>query len=118
MATVTSSSGASFTPKVRYTAGDSYESRNIIHPLLGGLVAVTFGPMPMRTGTLDFFFEDELSAFSAYLIMRDGYVMQLMDFDDIGASPMNFVISGALTRSWDAQSNAWTISVDFQEVPA
>jgi len=116
MTTVTTSSGASFTPKVRYTAGDTYPTRNKIYDLLGGDVAVTFGAMPRRTGTFDFMFEDELSAFTAYLIMRDGYVMQIMDVDDIGASPMNFVLSGDMTRTWDAETNTWTVSLDFQEV--
>lgn len=114
MATISSSIG-SFTPKVRYTAGDSYQTRNKIFELLSGDVAVTFGGMPRRTGTFNFMFEDGVEAYTAYLIIRDSYVLQIMDFDDIGASPMNFVVAGAITREWEAETDTWTVSVDFQE---
>lgn len=116
MATVSSSTG-SFTPKVRYTAGDSYQSRNIVHELLSGDVAVTFGGEPRRTGTLNFMFDNGTDAYTAYLIMRDGYVFELNDFDDIGTSPLYFVVAGNISREWDdATTDTWTLSVDFQEV--
>lgn len=116
MATVSSSIG-SFTPKVRYTAGDSYQSRNIVHELLSGNVAVTFGGEPRRTGTLSFMFENGTDAYTAYLIMRDGYVFELNDFYDAGTSPLYFVVSGNIMRNWDeSTADTWTLSVDFQEV--
>lgn len=115
MATI-SDGVTTITPTVKLTAEDAYESRNIVHSLLGGGVAITFGAEPKRTGTLELAFTSETEANEAYTFFRDGYVFQL---DDPAAptTNMNFVLSGNLSRSWDSSTRTvWVLNVDFQEV--
>lgn len=115
MATITDGI-TTITPTVRLNAADSYASRNIVHELLGGGVAITFGGEPKRNGTLDLYFNNEANANTAYQFLKDGYVFQLADVD-APTTDMNFVISGSITRAWDGETfNSWLISFDFQEV--
>lgn len=115
MATI-SDGVTTITPTVRLNAADSYSSRNIVHELLGGGVAITFGSAPLRTGTLDLYFDSEAAASTAYAFLKDGYVFQLAD-TAASTTNLNFVIAGNISRAWDAStSTAWLISFDFQEV--
>lgn len=115
MATISSSIG-SFTPAVRMTVGDSYTVRNKVYDLLGGGVAVTFGATPTRSGTFEFAFLNEYDAYAAYLILRDGYVFEMTDWD-ADSTNFTFVVNGEISRNWDNSTRSiWTISVDFQEV--
>lgn len=115
MATI-SDGVTTITPTIRLNAADSYQSRNTVHELLGGGVAITFGGLPMRTGNLELFFNSESAASTAYEFLKNGYVFQLED----PAAPtlnMNFVMSGNISRAWDGETfNSWLVSFDFQEV--
>lgn len=115
MATISDGS-TTITPTLRLNASDSYASRNIVHELLGGGVAITFGGEPKRTGTLDLYFNSETSANTAYAFLKNGYVFQLAD-TDAPTLNMNFVIAGNISREWNTDTlNSWLISFDFQEV--
>lgn len=115
MATI-SNGVTTITPTVRLNATDQYESRNIVHPLMGGGVAITFGSEPKRTGTLDMFFNSETAVNTAYSFFKNSFVFQLTD-TDAPTTNMTFVIAGAIKRAWDGTtSNGWLLSVDFQEV--
>lgn len=115
MATI-SDGVTTITPTIRLNVADAYASRNVVHELMGGGVAVTFGGEPKRTGNLELFFNSETSANTAYLFFKNGYVFQLIDAD-APTSDMNFVISGSIARAWNGDTlNSWLLSVDFQEV--
>lgn len=115
MATITDGV-TTITPTVRLNASDAYESRNIVHELLGGGVAITFGGEPKRIGTLDLYFNSEASANTAYLFLKNGFVFQLAD-TDAATLDMTFVIAGTISRKWDGETlNSWLVSFDFQEV--
>lgn len=115
MATI-SDGVTTITPTVRLNAADSYASRNIVHELLGGGVAITFGGEPKRTGSLDLFFNSETDANTAYQFLKNGYVFQLAD-TVASTTDMNFVIAGNISRAWDGSTlNSWLVSFDFQEV--
>lgn len=115
MATI-SNGVTTITPTVKISYADSYESRNIVHPLLGGGVAVTFGGTPKRTGTLELIFSNETDANTAYVFFRDSFVFQLTD-TDAPTTNMNFVVAGNISREWvDSSISIWQLSIDFQEV--
>lgn len=115
MATI-SDGVTTITPTVRLNVSDSYDSRNVVHELMGGGVAITFGGEPKRTGSLELFFNSEASANTAYLFFKNGYVFQLTD-TEAPTSNMNFVVAGKISRAWDGQTvHSWLLSVDFQEV--
>lgn len=115
MATISDGS-TTITPLARLTLEESQESRNEIHELLGGGVAVTFGEYALRTGNLSLFFDNETASKSAYDFFKNGYVFEITDVDAPTAD-MFFVLAGSLTRTKvDELRNAWLISVDVQEV--
>lgn len=115
MATISDGS-TTISPPAKLSAADAYESRNIVHELLGGGVAVTFGAEPLRTGTLAMYFADETSCAAAYLFFKNGYVFELTDVDKPSTN-MYFVVAGAIERELQTDTrDAWILSVDVQEV--
>lgn len=92
------------------------QSRNKVHELLGGGVAITFGAEPLRTATLKMLFESETAAAAAETFLRDGFVFQLTD-TSVSTTDMYFTIAGRITRELDMDSAAtWTVEADIQEV--
>lgn len=115
MATI-SDGVTTISPAMRVSFADTYESRNVIHPLLGGGVAATFGAEPKRTGTLSMVFRSEGAANTAYLFFKNGYVFELVD-DDAPTTNMVFVVAGGISRELNGDTfNVWQLDVDFQEV--
>lgn len=112
---ITSDAG-SFSPTLRMTATDSVESRNTIHELVGGGIAVTFGGESPATATLEMLFTSETDALTAYTQLITGHVFQLTDYDKTSTS-MYFVISGSITREFVIDTpDTWTINCDIQQV--
>jgi hypothetical protein len=112
---ITSDAG-SFSPLLRYSASESIESRNVIHELIGGGVAVTFGGSPLATSTLEMVFTSEASCLDAYTQLIDGHLFELTDYDKPSTS-MFFVVSGNIQREFIIESNdTWTLTVDIQQV--
>lgn len=106
----------SFSPLLRITASQTISSRNIIHELLGGGVAVTFGGDSPATSTLDMVFSSEADSLDAYTQLNTGHIFELTDYSKTSTS-MFFVVAGNLTREYVIESeDTWVISVDIQEV--
>ena len=115
MATITNGT-TTITPTLRLTAASTLESRNKVHELLGGGVAVTFGQEPLRTGTLELFFDTETDANDAETFHRDGYVFQLADAD-VPTLNMTYVVAGRIQRELDSDTRRrWVLKIDVQEV--
>ena len=115
MATISDGS-TTISPPAKLTAAESIQSRNIVHELLGGGVAVTFGADPLRTGTLAMYFGDETSCEEAYLFFKNGYVFELTDTDKPSTN-MYFVVAGSIERELQMDTrDGWILSVDVQEV--
>jgi hypothetical protein len=115
MATISNGS-TTITPKAKLTAEESVDSRNLVHELLGGGVAITFGGAPLRTATLEMYFDSETESAEAFELLKDGYVFELTD-TDAPTTNMFFVIAGSIERSRDmATDSAWLLTCDVQEV--
>jgi hypothetical protein len=105
-----------FSPLLRLSAEQSIASRNIIHELLGGGVAVTFGGDTLATSTLEMLFTSEAASLDAYNKLNTGHVFQLTDYSKTSTS-MYFVVSGTITRTLEINSeDTWLITCDIQEV--
>jgi hypothetical protein len=112
---ITSDAG-SFSPLLRYSASESIESRNVIHELIGGGVAVTFGGSPLATSNLEMVFTSEASCLDAYDQLINGHLFELTDYSKTSTS-MFFVVSGNIQREFIIEStDTWTITVDIQQV--
>lgn len=106
----------SFSPLLRLNAEQTIASRNIIHELLGGGVAVTFGGEAKSTTTLEMLFTSEASCLDAYTKLNTGRIFQLTDYSKTSTS-LYFVVAGSLTRSYEIESSdTWIITCDIQEV--
>ena len=116
MSTSISNGSITIYPQLRIDTSNVYESRNKVHELLGGGVAITFGEEPLRTGTLELLFTSESDAVQAVAMHRDGYVFQIADT----AKPsldMTYVVAGQIQGVFQLDSvDAWLVSVDVQEV--
>lgn len=113
---VISSDVGEFSPLLRMSADATIGSRNIIHELLGGGVAVTFGGDTLATSTLEMLFTSEADSLEAYTQLNTGHIFLLTDTSKSSTS-MYFVVSGSITRSFLVESeDTWTINCDIQEV--
>jgi hypothetical protein len=112
---ITSDAGT-FSPLMRISAEETTASRNVIHELLGGGVAVTFGENALSTSTLEMVFTSEASCLDAYTQLKTGHIFELTDYDKTSTS-MFFVVSGTIDREFIIESNdTWTLNVDVQQV--
>jgi len=111
-----SSDVGSFSPLLRMSAEATISSRNTIHELIGGGVAVTFGGDSPATSTLEMLFTSEADSLDAYTQLNTGHIFQLTDYSKTSTSTY-FVVSGSITRTYVTDTeDTWTISVDIQEV--
>jgi hypothetical protein len=113
---VISSDAGSFSPYLRLSAQQTIDSRNVIHPLLGGGVAVTFGGDSLATTTLELLFTSEADSLDAYTQLNDGHVFELTDYSKTSTSTY-FVVAGSIDRQYLTETeDTWLITVDIQEV--
>jgi hypothetical protein len=105
-----------FSPYLRLNAEQTLDSRNVIHPLLGGGVAVTFGGDTLQTTTLEMLFTSEAASLDAYTKLNTGHIFELTDYSKPSTS-MFFAVAGSITRQYVTNSeDTWLITVDVQEV--
>lgn len=106
----------SFSPLLRMSASATIASRNIVHELIGGGVAVTFGGDAKATSTLEMLFTSEADSLDAYTQLNTGHIFELTDYSKTSTSTY-FVVSGGITRTYVPDTeDTWTISADIQEV--
>jgi hypothetical protein len=111
-----SSDVGDFSPYLRLSAETATPSRNVVHELLGGGVAVTFGGDTLATSSLEMLFTSEADSLEAYTILNTGHIFQLTDYSKTSTS-MYFVVAGTITRRYLSETeDTWTISVDIQQV--
>lgn len=94
----------------------SVESRNVIHDLIDGSIAVTLVAARPRAGTLELFYVDEAEAWAALSMHRSADSFTIVDSDrpDIG---MTYVVDGRIGLALDDSTrDHWQVSVGYQEV--
>lgn len=112
---ITSDAG-NFSPYLRLTAQQTISTRNIVHELLGGGVAVTFAGDGLGSTTLEMLFTSEAASLDAYNKLNSGHIFQLTDYSKTSTS-MYFVVAGSISREYLTDTeDTWIINVDVQEV--
>ena len=105
-----------FQPYLRTNAEETIESRNVIHPLLGGGVSVTFGAAAKATSTLELLFTSEFDSQIGYTVLNEGHIFELVDYSKTSTSTY-FVVAGAINRQYLTNTeDTWLITVDIQTV--
>lgn len=95
----------------------SAPSRNIVHPLLGGVaVAVTLRRAGLRRGTMRMLFLTEDGAMSAFYQHRQPTRFYFEDSERESVS-INYVVDGDVRCELDPITRErWVVSVDYQGV--
>lgn len=115
-------------PTVVHGFEAAFESRNIVHPILGSRIPdVTFREPALRSGTLELHFATTTEVMRAEQLHTYGQVLALditppIDAPDwyelshlSSATSMFYVVAGRVARS-RTTTRTWTLTVDYQEV--
>jgi hypothetical protein len=116
--TITAANGSGTTSPM--TVLSPYEtaraSRNLIHDLVGGGIAVSLVAPRPRAGTLDLLYSNEVDAYAALQLHAEETSFTLSDTDAPSVS-MQYVVDGDVRLALDEQTLiVWTLSVGYQEV--
>lgn len=114
--TATDASGTSTPLTVLSPWESGRTSRNIVHDLSGGAIAVSLVAPRPRSGTMDLLYPDETSAFAALDLHSHETSFTLTESDRPHVS-MTYVISGDVRIRLDPDTlELFIVSVDYQEV--
>lgn len=116
MTTITAASGGLTTSPI---AVDGYEatrtSRNIVHDLINGDVAVTLISPRLRSGRLRLVYGNAVDAVAA-LTLHEIETTFFLERDDLPGLNMTYVLDGDVSIAVDESRGAWVLTVGFQEV--
>jgi hypothetical protein len=114
--TLTADNAAGSTSPAMIVGYDAIRSsRNIIHDLIGGNIAVTLSAPRLRSGTLVFLYLTHTDAFTA-LELHAELTTFTLTCDTRTEFNMTYVIDGSVEISRDQETGRWLLSVTFQEV--
>lgn len=117
-ATISASNGAGTTVPLTILSPweTAYQSRNVIHDLIGGDIAVSLVAPRPRNGEMSLLYDDETAAFAAAALHRQETTFVLTETDRPDVS-MTYVTDGDIRVALDEQTlNVWIVSVGYQEV--
>ena len=117
-ATITATNGAGTTSPLSVLSPYSAEwaSRNIVHDLIGGGIAVSLiAPRP-RNGVLELLYAAEADAVHAVTLHREETTFLLTE-DDAPSVGMTYVLDGSLGYRLDEGTLIlWIVTLGYQEV--
>lgn len=117
-ATITANNGAGTTTPLTVLSPyrSSQTSRNVIHDLIGGGIAVSLVPSRPRAGGLELLYLDEDSAVACLVLHRQPTTYTLEDTDAPSVS-MTYVVDGDTEIALVEDTLAhWTVTVGYQEI--
>lgn len=118
MTTTIVSAAGTTTPDLVLGYETTRESRNIVHDLLDGGIAVSIYPARPRSGTLRLFYTTEEQAQISLWLHGQPTTFSLAS-DDLEEIDMTYVVYGAVEMALDEGTVVvWTVSVGYQEVIA
>jgi hypothetical protein len=117
-ATISATNGAgTSTPELVLSPYETaWQSRNVVHDLIGGGIAVSIVPPRPRAGVFDALYLTESDAFGCAELHQQPTTFTLTESDrpQVG---MTYVIEGAVTVRLDEETqNVWIVTIGYQEV--
>lgn len=110
------SDSATTTPVLVVGYRTERQSRNVVHNLIGGDIAVTLVDPRPRSGELVLLYDNETDAWAGYNLHGAAAVFTLAS-DEVASVDMAYVIDGTVAIALDDQSQAvWLVTVGYQEV--
>jgi hypothetical protein len=116
--TITAANGAGSTTPI--TVLSPYEttrnSRNIVHDLVGGGIAVSLVAPRPRSGTLQLLYDDEVDANAALTLHAEETTFTLSE-TSVPSVSMQYVVEGDVRLALeDSTLLVWILNVGYQEV--
>ena len=118
MATLITATGSSATAEPLLVLGyySTRLSRNIVHDLISGGIAVTLVEPRPRSGDLRLFFADEAEAFACLALHGQETTFTITDTDRPSVN-MTYVVDNRLEIGLDEETrDHWVVTVGYQEV--
>lgn len=112
----TNSSGSTTATTVLSPFEAEWQSRNVIHDLIGGGIAASLVAPRPRSGELELLYPDEASAFACVALHRNEttFILTESDRPHVG---MEYVVDGRVAVRLDEDTlTQWIVTVGFQEV--
>jgi hypothetical protein len=118
-ATISAVSGAGTTQPITVLSPYevAYRSRNVIHDLIGGGIAVSIVAPNPRAGNLALLYgsEEEAQAAALLHLQETGFTLTDTETPSVG---MTYVVDGEVTVALDQDTlTQWVVTVGFQETP-
>lgn len=116
--TISASNGAGSSSPVAVLAEYSATraSRNVIHNLIGGGIAVSLVAPNPRSGVVEYLFADETAAWSCLALHANETTFVLTE-TSVPPVSMTYVVDGEVSIRLDqATSTAWIVAVGYQEI--
>lgn len=117
-ATISAGNGAGTTSPLTILSPweTAWRSRNVIHDLVGGGIAVSLVTPRPRNGSMDLLYDTEAAAFAAAELHLQETTFTLTETDPASVS-MTYVVDGDIRVRLDESSLlAWVVTVSYQEV--
>jgi hypothetical protein len=117
-ATISAGNGAGSTTPTTVLSpwATSWQSRNIIHDLIGGGIAVSLVAPRPRSGTMELLYQTEALAFAAATLHQEETTFTLIDDQTTNVS-MTYVVAGEVSVRLDEETlKAWVVTVGYQGV--
>jgi hypothetical protein len=116
-ATITARNGAGTTSPhfVTVPYETQWESRNVVHDLIGGDIAVSIVPPRPRSGALELLYLSEGEAFACAALHREptAFVLTETDRPLIG---MTYILTDSARVTLGTDVHAWIVTIGYQEV--
>lgn len=94
----------------------TWSSRNVVHDLIGGGIAVSLVTPRPRSGELELLYETETDAFNAAALHRAETTFTLTD-DGTPHVGMSYVVDGEIAVRLDEDTLvAWIVRIGYQEI--
>lgn len=117
-ATISAGNGAGTTTPMTVLSpyATSLQSRNVIHDLIGGGIAVSLVRPRPRSGQIALMYDTEADAYACVALHEQETTFTLTE-PDVPNVSMTYVIDGDVTVELDEDTlTVWTVTVGFQEV--
>lgn len=115
--TISATNGAGTTGPLAVTGyATERQSRNIIHDVLDGGIAVSFVPLRPRSGTLVTVYDNRADAWAAYELYASSDTFTYVNAE-LPEVSMTFALDGRLSIEPDEEiTGIWYVDVSYQEV--
>ena len=111
----TNGSGTSVPKTVLSPYSTAWQSRNVVHDLIGGGIAVSLVAPRLRNGDLKLLYESEATAYACVTLHKNATSFTLTETTRPSVA-MTYVVDGQIEILLDDPMDRWIVTIGFQEI--